>query len=58
MTGAVGFLEICVGIAAVVAVALSLRRSHLRAHPHRVSMPPGFEETTERMVDPVTGVVG
>jgi hypothetical protein len=55
--GPVAFLEICVAIAAVAAVALSLRRSHLRAHPPRVSMPPGFEETAERIVDPVSGVV-
>ena len=53
----VWFPEICVGIAAVVAVAMSLRRSHLRAHPPRVAMPPGFEETAERIVDPVSGVV-
>ena len=39
-----------------LAVALSLWRSHRRRHPRPVALPPGFERTEERFVDPTTGV--
>lgn len=39
-----------------VAVAVSLWRSYRRAHPRTEAPPPGFERTSERFLDPTTGL--
>lgn len=38
------------------AVGFSLWRSQRRRHPRPIELPPGFERTEERFMDPTTGV--
>jgi|GEM_PF-614126 len=47
-------LEICV---AALAVAVSLRRAHRPRHQRAIPVPPGFERTGERFLDPTTRVL-
>ncbi len=39
------------------ALGASLWRWYRRRHPHPVALPPGFERTQERFIDPTTGIV-
>ncbi len=43
-------------VVVAAAVGLSLWQSRRRRHPREVQVPPGFQPTDERFVDPATGV--
>lgn len=38
------------------AVGISVWAAYRRRHPHPIELPPGFERTEERFLDPTTGV--